>query len=62
MRKGVKDSTEISRRYFTSSNQTAGKKRKRTRAKSISKKTKSSRLKKKNLKKSTTLRYHNILI
>ena len=44
----LKDSTEISRRYFTSSNQTAGKKRKQTRGKSRSKKTKSRRLKKKN--------------
>ena len=42
----LKDSTEISRRYFTSSNQTAGKKRKRTRAKSRSKKQKAADLKK----------------
>ena len=46
----LKDSTVISRVYFTSSNQTAGKKRNRTRAKSVSKKQKSINLKKRTKK------------
>lgn len=42
------DSKEVSRSYFTSSNQIAGKKRKRSKTKSRSKKTRSLRLKKRN--------------